>query len=435
MNGRLHMTGKELIFQTLRHEPTPRAPWVPFAGVHAGALVGATATQVLTDEETLVRALLEVNRLYKPDGQPVVFDLQLEAEVLGCGLVWADDCPPSVSSHPLADTMTVPCRCTLPTAESGRMPMVLSAMRRMKEAVGDTTALYGLLCGPFTLASHLRGNDIFMDMFDDEDYVKELLDFCADCAKRMSDLYLDAGMDVVAVVDPLVSQISSDHFEEFLSAPYTELFRYLREEKQAFSSFFVCGNATRNIEVMCRTAPDSISVDENVDILAAKAICDKYNVAIGGNIPLTSIPDCGLSTDIFSGFHSETEEDHQMSLSLMRECAYDSAFMFKYSERPGTYASKHLPDDVPEEVKIRRLNEMIELQNQLSAESNARDVGKTFEVLVEGVSKRSKEQLFGRTEQNKVVVFDRGTHRIGDLVRVRITESSSATLKGIEVTE
>lgn len=147
------------------------------------------------------------------------------------------------------------------------------------------------------------------------------------------------------------------------------------------------------------------------------------------------IPDCGLSTDIFSGFHSETEEDHQLSLSLMRECAYDSAFMFKYSERPGTYASKHLPDDVPEEIKIRRLNEMIELQNQLSAESNAKDVGKTFEVLVEGVSKRSKEQLFGRTEQNKVVVFDRGSHRIGDFVKVKITESSSATLKGIEVTE
>lgn len=145
------------------------------------------------------------------------------------------------------------------------------------------------------------------------------------------------------------------------------------------------------------------------------------------------IPDCGLSTDIFSGFHSETEEDHQMSLSLMRECAYDSAFMFKYSERPGTYASKLLPDDVPEEVKIRRLNELIELQNQLSAESNAKDVGKTFEVLVEGVSKRSKEQLFGRTEQNKVVVFDCGMHRIGDFVKVRITDSSSATLKGIEV--
>ena len=145
------------------------------------------------------------------------------------------------------------------------------------------------------------------------------------------------------------------------------------------------------------------------------------------------VPDCGLSTDIFSGFHSETEEDHQLSLSLMEKCAYDSAFMFKYSERPGTYASKHLPDDVPEEVKIRRLNEIIALQNRLSAESNARCIGKTYEVLVEGVSKRSREQLVGRTEQNRVVVFDRGTHRIGDFVMVKITEASSATLKGDEV--
>ena len=147
------------------------------------------------------------------------------------------------------------------------------------------------------------------------------------------------------------------------------------------------------------------------------------------------IPDCGLSTDIFCGFPGETEEDHRLSLSLMEECRYDSAFMFKYSERPGTYASKHLPDDVPEEVKIRRLNEIIALQNRLSAEANARCVGQTYEVLVEGVSKRSREQLFGRTEQNRVVVFDRGAHRIGDRVTVRVTESSSATLKGVEVTE
>ena len=146
------------------------------------------------------------------------------------------------------------------------------------------------------------------------------------------------------------------------------------------------------------------------------------------------IPDCGLSTDIFCGFPGETEEDHQLSLSLMEACRYDSAFMFKYSERPGTYASKHLPDDVPEEVKIRRLNEIIALQNRLSAEANARCVGKVYEVLVEGVSKRSREQLFGRTEQNRVVVFDRGTHCIGDRVTVRVTESSSATLKGVEVT-
>ena len=143
------------------------------------------------------------------------------------------------------------------------------------------------------------------------------------------------------------------------------------------------------------------------------------------------IPDCAISTDIFVGYHSETEEDHQMSLSLMREVGYDSAFMFKYSERPGTYASKHLPDDVSEEVKLRRLAEMIELQTKLSAESNAKDVGKEFDVLIEGFSKRSREQLFGRTGQNKVVVFDKGNCHIGQTVKVRITDSSSATLKGV----
>ena len=142
------------------------------------------------------------------------------------------------------------------------------------------------------------------------------------------------------------------------------------------------------------------------------------------------IPDCGLSTDIFVGYHSETEEDHRMSLSLMREAAYDSAFMFKYSERPGTYASKHLPDNVPEEVKLRRLNEMIHLQTELSAEANRRDEGREFDVLVEGFSKRSREQLCGRTEQNKMVVFDKGRHHIGETVRVRVTGSTSATLLG-----
>lgn len=142
------------------------------------------------------------------------------------------------------------------------------------------------------------------------------------------------------------------------------------------------------------------------------------------------VPDCGLTTDIFVGYHSETEEDQQLSLSLMREVGYDSAFMFKYSERPGTYASKHLPDDVPEEVKIRRLNELIALQTQLSAQANKRDEGKTFEVLVENFSKRSRQQLCGRTEQNKMVVFDKGNHHIGQRVNVRITGSTSATLLG-----
>ena len=144
------------------------------------------------------------------------------------------------------------------------------------------------------------------------------------------------------------------------------------------------------------------------------------------------IPDCGLTTDIFVGYSGETEEDHQLSLQLMRECAFDSAFMFKYSERPGTYASRHLPDDVPEETKLRRLNELIVLQNELSAQSNRRCVGREFDVLLEGVSKRNREQLFGRTSQNRVVIIDRNGHRPGQTVRAIITDSSSATLIGVE---
>lgn len=142
------------------------------------------------------------------------------------------------------------------------------------------------------------------------------------------------------------------------------------------------------------------------------------------------IPDCGISTDMFTGFHSETEEDHQETLSLMREVGYDSAFMFKYSERKGTYASKNLPDDVPEEVKLRRLQEMIDLQMELSLESNKNDIGKEFEVLVEGYSKRSREQLSGRTSQNKVVLFDNQGQKVGDLVRVKIKDASAITLFG-----
>ncbi len=290
------MTPKEHLIKVLRHEKTDAVPWVPFAGVHAGKLTGATAKEVLTDENALLDALLAVNRLYQPHGQPVMFDLQIEAEILGCELKWAEDGPPSVKTHPLAETMSVPCKCTLPEKEDGRIPMILRVMERLKKTVGDTTALYGLICGPFTLASHLRGNDLFMDMYDDEEYVHALLAYCTECCHKMAGYYLEAGMDVIAVVDPLVSQISASHFETFLLKPFEEIFQKIRE-KNGLSSFFVCGDASRNIEVMCKTGPDSISVDENVDLPAAKRITDRYNIVISGNIPLTSVMLHGTQQD------------------------------------------------------------------------------------------------------------------------------------------
>ena len=287
---------KELIFQTLRHEETTRCPWVPFVGVHAGKLLGYTATEMLTETDKMLQSILEAAKIYSPDGMPIIFDLQLEAEILGCELVWIDEGPPSVKTHPLTETTDIPCDCTLPKKTDGRIPIVLDVMGRVKKAVGDDIALYGLICGPFTLASHLRGNDIFMDMYDDEDYVRDLMTYAKKAVFNMIDYYIEAGMDVIALVDPLVSQISPGSFEDFVTEPFKECFDRIRE-KGALSSFFVCGNATRNIESMCLTYPDSIAVDENVDMVTAKEITDRYNIALSGNIPLTTIMLHGSQSD------------------------------------------------------------------------------------------------------------------------------------------
>ncbi len=280
--------GKQIIFDILDHKRTERPAWVPFAGIHAGKLTGASAIEVLKDEDKLYEALMQVNKLYRPDGQPVLFDLQVEAEILGCELQWSEDTPPTVKTHPYDEERLIPCRCKMPTKESGRLPMILRTMERMKKSVGDTTALYGLVCGPFTLASHLRGTEIFIDMFDEPEYVSDLVAYCADFIIEEAKLYVAAGMDVIAVVDPLVSQISSDHFDEFLAEPYTKIFKEIKKTG-AYTSFFVCGDATRNIESMCKTGPDSVSVDENIKIPAIRPITEKYNVAVGGNIPLTTV--------------------------------------------------------------------------------------------------------------------------------------------------
>lgn len=279
------ITGKELLFATLRHETGLAVPWVPFAGVHAGKLRGFTPIEVLQDEHKLLESLLAVNKIYDPDGQPVIFDLQVEAEILGCNLVWSQGGPPTVASHPLDSRMSVPTH--LPEKTEGRLPMIISTMRQMKKQIGEKTGLYGLICGPMTLASHLRGTEIFMDMFDNPDFLNALLEYSTDVTLRMADIYREAGMDVIAIVDPLVSQVSPKHFKQFLFQPFQRAFESIRQSG-VFSSLFVCGDATKNIDIMCQTRPDSISVDENIDLPKAKAITDRYNITIGGNIPLTT---------------------------------------------------------------------------------------------------------------------------------------------------
>lgn len=293
--------GKELIFKALRHEPLDEIPWVPFAGVHAGQLKGFNAEEMLTNADNIVESMKEVAKLYQPDGLPVLFDLQVEAEILGCELMWAKDNPPSVKTHPLAgDNKGIPCTCQLPGPNDGRLPMILDAMRRVKAELGDDIALYGLICGPFTLASHLRGSDIFMDMMKDKQYVKDLMDFCGQVSVKMCEMYIDAGMDVIAVVDPLISQVSPKMISKMLADSFTGIFDYIRS-RDVFSCFFVCGNATAQIEEMCKMGPDGVSIDENVNLAKAKETTDKYNICIGGNIPLTTTMLHGTQEDNYKG--------------------------------------------------------------------------------------------------------------------------------------
>ncbi len=282
----MSMKGRELVHAVFRHEKVPVIPWVPYTGIHAGKVKGYTAPEVLRDSEKLFESVLEINRLYDPDGQTTMFDLQLEAEILGCGLCWSDFNLPMITSHPLAENETVPRE--VPQKSQGRLPLALETVRRFRDAVGDKTAAYGLFCGPFTLASHLRGTQMFRDMTRNPEYVRSLLAYTGQVSEAMCDYYHEAGADVLAAVDPLVSQISPRHFAGFLSEPYKKLFDHIRE-LGALSSFFVCGNAAMNLGPMCGTGPDSVAIDENVDIVQAKKITDGSGIVLCGNIPLTTV--------------------------------------------------------------------------------------------------------------------------------------------------
>ncbi|UCG04692.1 MAG: uroporphyrinogen decarboxylase [Candidatus Heimdallarchaeota archaeon] len=286
--------GKELLFKVFKHQKVDQIPWVPFAGVHSAFLKKYTATDILTNKNRLFECLIEVNKLYHPDGQPVLFDLQVEAEILGCGLKWSDKNPPMVISHPLKNNPVVP--TNLPQATDGRLPMILEVMDELKRMIGDRTALFGLTTGPLTLASHLRGTNVYLDLFQNKEFVHELLDYTTQVCQKVNDHYINAGMDVIAVVDPVVSQISPHTFEEYLTNHFQEIFHEIKR-KNHFSSFFVCGDATKNLSLIAKTNPDSMFVDENIDMIKAMNIVKPKNIVLGGNIPLTTVMLFGSQQD------------------------------------------------------------------------------------------------------------------------------------------
>jgi len=277
-------TGKELVLSAIKLEETERVPWVPFVGCHGGSLIGKGADEYLMDADLIVQGQVKAAKLYEADGLPVSFDLQVEAEALGCSLKWEKLNPPAVSSHVLDDKKLDDLK--VPSLDDARIPIMMEAARKLRKELPDT-ALFGLITGPFTLALHLMGSNLFMEMYDDPDGLHELLNFCTEVGKVMIDGYLESGCDIIAMVDPMTSQIGPDHFTEFVTPGCTELFEYIRS-KGKLSSFFVCGHAMKNLEVMCECKPDNLSVDENIPLDVVKKVCLERNVSFGGNLPLTT---------------------------------------------------------------------------------------------------------------------------------------------------
>ncbi len=286
---------KQLVMDAIHNKEVSRIPWVPFVGCHAAALIGVTAEEFFKNEDYIVNGVKKAYELYRPDGLPVLFDLQLEAEALGCELVFAADNPPAVATHPLEKGVQLK-DLKIPTINDGRFSVVMNASKRICAELGDKIALYGLITGPFTLALHLMGTDIFYNMVDEPELVRELMAFCQKVGEAVSDMYIESGVDIIAVVDPMTSQISPKDFAEFVSPYATAIFDYVKS-KRAATSFFVCGNAKRNIEEMCKCGPDNVSIDENIPLDYVRDICANYGISFGGNIKLTLSMLFGTPTD------------------------------------------------------------------------------------------------------------------------------------------
>lgn len=294
---------RELVLKALKCEEVERVPWVPFTGVHCAKLLGMDAESFLRSPENIVKGVKLAAERYLADGVCSVFDLQIEAEALGCELKWSKNNPPAVSTHVLQNKNL----SDLPelTKEKGRIADALKATSMLKKEIGDSVAIFGLICGPFTLALHLAGANFLTDMIEEPDRANEILEFCADATKKMSLWYLEAGADVVALVDPMTSQISPRHFKKYVMntvAPSIEAVK----EKGGIVTLFCCGDATKNIELMMQCKPNGIAFDEQVSVAASRELSEKYNVAIEGNLHLT--------TTLLFGSPTECVDDAQRCL-------------------------------------------------------------------------------------------------------------------------
>ncbi|NQU86295.1 MAG: uroporphyrinogen decarboxylase [Mariniphaga sp.] len=365
------MKGLELIKKAFGLEKVERIPWVPFVGVHGGHLIGIDAENYLKSSEAIIRGTSLAIEEYNPDGIPVVFDLQVEAEILGCKLKWAPHNPPAVISHPLSEGIKLD-ELQLPTKKDGRIPIILEATKALRKKYPDV-ALYGLITGPFTLALHLMGTDVFMKLYEDPDQMNAIMKFCTNVGLKMAEFLMDAGCDIIAVVDPMTSQIDPLSFETFVTPFVIPIFDFIRK-KEKLSSFFVCGHAQQNIEAMCDCKPDNVSIDENIPLDFVKEIALKKGISFGGNMKLTVV--------LLMGNEDDAREDALNCLDIGGKTGFILA--------PGC----DLPMDTPPE-NIKAVSELVhdpykqdvartlEKQENILEVFNMKDYGQADKVIVD----------------------------------------------------
>ncbi|MCP4690238.1 MAG: hypothetical protein GY859_19450, partial [Desulfobacterales bacterium] len=285
---------KQMLIDAYRGKKTPKPPWVPYAGVHCAFMINEPADKFLQEPELLAKGVVETAKRYKADGIPLLFDLSVEANAVGCDLKWWPDNVPSVKSHPCSDKTPVQAGLQMPSKDSGRWPVIFEAARIAKPQLEELDcALMGLFCGPLTLASHLAGVRIFTDVYKNKEFAAEVCKFAGEVGARSAELYAEMGCDIIANVDPVASQIRPETFREYVT-PNSQAANKIIADAGKTSSFFICGDATKVMEEVCKIGTDGFAIDEQMNMNFIRDLARKYKVGFGGNLKLTLALSLGL---------------------------------------------------------------------------------------------------------------------------------------------
>jgi uroporphyrinogen decarboxylase len=285
---------KQMLIDAYRGKKTPKPPWVPYAGVHCAFLINESAEDMLKDPELLAKGIVFTAKRYKADGIPLLFDLSVEANAVGCDLKWWPDNVPSVTTHPCSNKTPAEAGLKLPTKESGRWPVIFEAARIAKPQLDELDCcLMGLFCGPLTLASHLAGVRIFTDVYKNKEFAAEVCKFAGEVGARSAELYAEMGCDIIANVDPVASQIRPETFREYVT-PNSQAANKIIKDAGLTSSFFICGDATKVMEEVCKIGTDGFAIDEQMNMNFIRDLALKHGVGFGGNLKLTLALSLGL---------------------------------------------------------------------------------------------------------------------------------------------